>query len=471
MNHPLDASRLAAWTTAPRAASSVLHGAMRGSLCALLWLCSVVQAQGQTATVVTDAFRDATAWATSAEGRAARFVDGRATLPALADDNAAELALSRSLDLPPGSAWQASLRITTAADAGENAAAGLAFMGPNQTQVSVMLRPREGDVVVIYREGSTDRWQKPLMGFTRNTAVRGHGQANLLGVSSRDGRLFVSVNDQLVGATRSLDFAPSAIGLRNSRTAATYEALQVQTQGMDSRLGRLLGLVKTPGARVLFADAPSGAPSAVTGLFSSAASLFKGLTGSGAPEGREAAQPPSPSQAWGESAKDGAYRRDSGRGVVVLANSDEDTTRWAGPDMLTALPGAPVFVQATITLLSEPEEEDGPGVYAEGAVVNSDGETRDQVLAKVNDGTLELKVRNGVSKEWDVLDDVELPERSAKAPMQLRLVLSGRQALVFLDGRWITSATLPRALALERAGVRVEGKTTAEFSGFTAGEL
>jgi hypothetical protein len=442
-------------------------------LCAHLSLgtFTAAHAQGSNAMLLADAFGQPSAWTPVAEGESARFADGQVVLPALKDGNSAVVALSRPLDLPPGAAWQASVRVTTAANAGENAAAGLVLVGPNETQVVVMLRPREGDAVVIHRDGSTDRWQQPLLGFTRHAAIRGHGQVNVLNVSSRDGRLYVSVNDQLVGPTRSLDFAPSAIGLRNTGTAATYEGLQVQTQGMDSRLSRLLGLMRTPGARVLFADAPSTTTSSVKGLFSSASGLLKDLTGSSAAAGSEPDQPPAPSKAWGTDAKDGSYRRDNSRGVVVLTGAGKDSATWAGPDMLTALPGAPSFVQASIRLLTEPDEDDGTGVYAEGAAVNSDGETRDMLLAQVNGGSLELKLRDGLTKKWRGLDDVELPARTTKSPIQLRLVLSGRQAVVFIDGRWITSVTLPRSLALDRAGVQVEGKTAAEFAEFTAGEL
>jgi len=466
---PVPRRRLAAMQAVTSFAN---RGGATLALCAILSICTTAQAQGSTTMLLTDAFGQASAWTQEGEGKSAQFTDGRVLLPALANGNSTVTPLSRFLEMPPASAYQASVRITTAADAGDDGAAGLTLIGANDTQLGVMVRPREGDVVVIHYDGKRrGGWQPPLLGYTRNAAVRGHGQPNLLSVSSRDGRLYISVNEQLVGVTRSLDFAPSAVGLRNTRTAATYEALQVQGQGMDNRLGRLLGLVKTPGARVLFADAATTTSSTVTGLFSSASSMFKGLTGSSAPEGSEAEQPPSPSKAWTPDSKDGSYRRDISRGVVVLTGTEGDDRVTARPNMLTALPGAPSFVQATIRLLTEPQDTDGPGIYAEGDVFSSTGKTRDRVAVQLNAKDLDLIWYDSASNKRTTLDSVDVPARADKAPVQIRLVLSGQQAIVFLDGRWITSVALPRSLALYRAGVRVDGKTTAEFSEFTAAEL
>lgn len=77
-----------------------------------------------------------------------------------ADPNDLRLQAHRAVALGPAAGWRAQVQLAALQPASEDAALGLVLVATTGTMLGVMLRPREGDMVVSRQ--NDPRWQKTL---------------------------------------------------------------------------------------------------------------------------------------------------------------------------------------------------------------------------------------------------------------------------------------------------------------------
>jgi hypothetical protein len=407
---------------------------------------------------------DRAAWALAPTSAGPVWEADSLLVPALVDGNSHLQQALRPIALGAAASWRARLSLAAVKPAAADAALGLVLVNAQGGVLAVMLRPVERDLIVI--RASKDKWRNALTGYVAAPMLASPvTAANILEVQSQGSRLRISVNGQDLLTTPLLDFSPVKIGLRASNTQARVDQFIAQQTGLDTRLARLAGLTKAPGAQVNFEDLLADTPvatKAAQSLLSGVGKLFGNK-----PEATKSLTPIDASQAWpsNDTEGDAIFTRDIARKRIVMQTKTADEAYQIVPNSLDPMGYAAVAVQATVVfpLLSN----DGNG----GLVLlqSSESKSSSPALLYVQIGPTELRlsersIEAGKNK-WQLIDKVAHGIVTTR-PFTLRLVHQGTSAWVFIDGWMVMAVDNVNALRINNAGIRSEGVTTIELSQF-----
>ncbi len=454
--------------TSPRVLANfqqILRQLARTTLCAF-----AMAAIGTTATVSAmtgpelKLLDDRAAWALAPQPGGPVWEGDSLLVPALADGNSHLQQALRPIELGAAASWRARASLAAVKPAAADAALGLVLVNAQGGVLAVMLRPVERDLIVI--RSSKDKWRNALTGYVAAPMLASPvTAANVLEVQSQGSRLRISLNGQDLLTTQLVDFSPVKMGLRASNTQALVDQFVAQQTGLDSRLARLAGLTKAPGAQVNFEDTLNDTPAAAKvaqSLFSGVGKLF-GST----PEVAKGKTPIDASKAWpsNDTQGDAMFTRDIARKRLVMQTKTADEAYQIVPNSLDPMGYAAVAVQATVVFPLLSNDSSGGLVLLQ----SSDTKSSSPAQLYVHIGPTELRlsersVEAGKNK-WQLIDKVAHGIVTTR-PFTLRLVHQGESAWVFIDGRMVIAVDNVNRLRVNNAGIRSEGVTTMELSQF-----
>jgi len=333
---------------------------------------------------------------------------------------------------------------------GQDAYAGIELISPSGDAIGFFIAPKSR--VIASSHWSHEAWAKAPLASQGVEAIKlERGAVNSLVVESNNGAFSVFVNEVLVGSTKAIDFAPSAIALRGGDVfEARFGALQVTETTPDTRLTRYQLMALVPGQMQLaFDDFTS-----YSGL-SKLMSLTKDKNDR--PEWYETFD-----NAIGRVQIDGARKRMLLEAKTESRGVSNTISSWA------PLAYAGVSVNARLNLLKLAEADDCAGIMVEGRQ-STDGE-RDLLFGCVNQTQAMLKFFNSNTGEWALLQAATLVV-PRPASVHLRLVINDEQLLLFVDGRLHATGKKPQGFRYHAPGVKIDPAQAVEVLEFQATEI
>ena len=442
------------------------------------WMTSAAAQPSTPAAAEIDLLADSGAWKITPSSSAI-LSNGQMRLPRMADPNDPARLVLRPVRLTPAAAWSLVVRMAAVDPAAADAAIGVVLESPDGRAATVMLRPRERDLIVLRSHNGI--WLPALMPFVAVPGWDGTATtAREMLISSNGSRLTVQIDGRPVAQAQLYDFELSAVGMRSTNSEATFDKLVLRETGRDARLARLSGLSRAPGSAQLLDDelAAAGltdrASAAGRALLGSIGGLFGSIT-SNKSSTREASSPSPAEGGWGAGWSDSGstFSRDTERKRLVLESRVADRSFWVRPTSPPPLPLAGVAVQAKL---------EAAQFGNAGSVSISLRDTRAGDLAPNEDPSrVHLTIAaDGVSlweyrrtdKQWQRLGLVT-PDALGGIPRSglLRLVHQGSSAWVFVDGRLVLHASGLAPLRPNEGGLAVHGPARMELSRFSISEI
>ena len=282
-----------------------------------------------------------------------------------------------------------------------------------------------------------------------------------------EGKIQVWLDGQELGYGTPYDFEPQYIALRSEGGNAQFSSINWRATGVDGRLARLSGTVLIPGRPFLMEEKfSSSAKELVGGLMGG---LMSKITGK---------KEDSNTDNWPKNWRDAesAFTRDTSTKRLTLTGlKDGDYGTWVSPNSLSPLDEATVAITARVKFLAALVPNASGGLYLEDSWRRGKSDDQQGNLLYVNmlEGKLRFEQFNAKTGTWTLLHGYLWPYKDKNKEVELRLVVRGGSAWVFVDRHLVMSQSLEgmNLGAISGGGMRVGGLGIIEANSFRIDEL
>ncbi len=396
-----------------------------------------------------DDFSQDTGWSAPDKNVTVAFDKGQLSFTN-SDANLGNTSVTRSFLLSPAASYEVSVDIAVTRQTGKDAFSGIELNAPFRDSVGFVLSPKDKNVMVVYwRRGE---WAKALLPWTFVAAVKSEpGAVNTLTIESKAGAFVVSVNNEVVGRTKVIDFSPTSIGLGGGDVfSARYDNLRVTETGLDSRQARFLMLKTAPGQSQLAYD-----------NFTSYSGVGKLLSLT-----KKRDDKPDWGKFWNND--DSRAAVDASRQRMVIETKNAEKSAFITIASYSPLRYAGVSVGARLVLPKLAADDDCAGVMVEGRKVHNDD--RDVLLACVSQSQAMLTFYDTTTEKWRRLSTGKLAVPNPSTA-DIQLVINSDQVLMFVDGRLHATADRPADFEYYTSGIRLDPAQLIEVLEFNAAEI